>query len=72
VPKPPVIVQSVPADGANFEADTGQDVILSCQVDAFPAADILWINNKVCSLKSYNLIGPREGIFKTSKIFIKL
>jgi len=49
VSKAPVIVQSIPADGANFEADTGQDVILSCQVDAFPAADILWINNWVCN-----------------------
>jgi len=47
VPKAPVIVQSIPA-GVNFEADAGHDEILSCQVDAFPPADILWIYNKVC------------------------
>ncbi len=47
MPKAPVIVQSIPVDGVNFEAEAGHDVILSCQVDAVPAADIIWIDNKV-------------------------
>ena len=47
MPKAPVIVQSIPADGVNFGADAGHDEILACQVDAFPPADILWVYNKV-------------------------
>jgi len=63
VPKAPVIVQTIPDDGVDFEADAGQDVILSCQVDAVPSADILWIKNRVCSLKLYNFRVSEVNIY---------
>lgn len=46
MPRAPVIVKSIP-DGNNLEAYIGSDVTLTCEVDALPSAETLWIDNKV-------------------------
>lgn len=52
-----VITQSIP-NGIYLEAEAGEDVILSCQVnEAFPpAADVLWIDQRVGKLSAYLII----------------